>query len=132
MWDESGALSLTGDPTEEEWEAHDHWVQQSCEHEGFLISEPLGNITRVQHVREFLRGLQGDPGPKFPIHLKKVVYDGTHTGDFLAIKDSPALLREVDLVLASSDILTEGEKEFFHSMKRQCEASIATENPIVF
>src|SRR3954466_5875029 len=47
-WDESGAPSLTGDPTEEEWEAHDQWVQQSCEHEGYLVSEPLGNITRVQ------------------------------------------------------------------------------------
>ena len=33
------------------------------------------NITRVQHVREFLRGLQGDPGPKFPVLLKRVVYD---------------------------------------------------------
>ena len=130
--DESGEPSLSGDPTEKQWEKHDRWVQQSCEHEGYLISEALGNITRAQHVREFLRGLQGDPGPKFPILLKKVVYDGTHTGDFIPVKDSPALLREVDLVLGSSDILTECEKEFFHSMKRLCEASIATSNPIVF
>src|SRR5213079_2660917 len=92
--------------TEEEWEVHDQWVQQSCEHEGYLNSEPLGNITRVQHVREFLRGLQGSPGPKFPLLLKKVVYNGTHTGDFLPVEQSPALLREVDLVLGSSDILT--------------------------
>ena len=131
-WDESGAPSLTGDPTEEEWEAHDQWLQQSCEHEGYLVSEPLGNITRVQHVREFLRGLQGNPGPKFPLLLKKVVYDGTHTGDFLPLEHSPALLQEVNLVLGSSDILTEGEKEFFHSMRRLCEASIATRNVIMF
>jgi hypothetical protein len=117
MWDEAGSPPLSGDPTEDEWEAHDRWVQESCEHEGHVISEPLGNITRIQHVREFLRGLQGDPGPKFPILLKKVVYDGTHTGDWLPLKQSPALLRVVDLVLGSSDILTEGEKEFFHSMK---------------
>jgi len=32
-------------------------------------------MTRAQHVREFLRGLQGNPGPKFPILLKKVVHD---------------------------------------------------------
>jgi hypothetical protein len=83
-------------------------------------------------MREFLRGLQGDPGPKFPILLKKVVYDGTHTGDWLSVKESPALLREVDLVLGSSDILTEGEKEFFQSMKRLGEASVATGNPIMF
>ena len=131
-WDESGAPSLSGDPTEEEWEAPDQWLQQSCEHKGYLVSEPLGNITRVQHVREFLRGLQGNPGPKFPLLLKKVVYDATHTGDFLPLERSPALLREVDLVLGSSDILTEGEKECFHSMKRLCEASIATGNAIGF
>jgi hypothetical protein len=129
-WDESGAPSLSGDPTEEEWEAHDQWRQQSCEHEGCLVSEPLGNITPVPHGREFLRGLQGNPGPKFPLLLKKFVY-GTHTGNLLPLEHSPALRREVDLVLGSSDILTEGEKEFFHSMKRLCEASIATGNSVV-
>jgi hypothetical protein len=66
MWDESGAPSMSGDPDEEEWEAHDEWVRDSCEHEGFRISE-------------------------FP-----------------------------------------GELEFFESMKRLCEASLATGNPIGF
>ena len=131
-WDESNAPSLTGEPTEEEWEAHDRWVQQACEHEGFLVSEFLGNITRAKNVRQFVRGLQGNPGPKFPILLEKVVYDGTHSGDWIPVEQTPALLKEVDLVLASRDILTQGEKEFFESMKRLCEASIATGNPIVF
>lgn len=131
-WDESNAPSLSGDPAEEEWEAHDRWVQNSCEHEGFLVSEFLGNITRIHNVRDFLRGLQGNPGPKFPVLLKRVVYDGTHTGDWVPVKQSPALLREVNLVLGSSDILTQGEREFFEAMNRLCEASIATGNPIVF
>ena len=132
MWDESNAPSLSGDPTEKEWELHDHWVQESCEHEGFLVSEFLGNITRAQHLRDFLRGLQGKPGPRFPILLKKVVYDGTHTGDWIQAEESPTLLQEVETVLASKDILTPGEREFFDSMKRLCEASVATGNPIVF
>ena len=131
-WDQSSAPSLTGDPTEEEWEAHEEWVQNSCEHQGFLASEFLGNITRVKNVRDFVKGLQGNPGPKFPILLKHVVYDGTHTGDWLPAKQTPALMKEVDMVLASRDILTPGEKEFFESMKRLCEASIATGNPIGF
>ena len=132
MWDEAGSPSLSGDPSEEEWEAHDRWVQESCEHEGYLVSESLGNITRAQHLREFLRGLQGEPGPKFKILLKKVVYDGTHTGDWIAIKKSPALLKEVNTVLQSSDILADSEKEFFNNMKLLCEASIATGTPIMF
>jgi len=130
--DETGAPSLTGDPEEEQWEAHDEWVQNACEHQGFLASEFLGNINRVRNVREFVKGLQGEPGPKFPILLKKVVYDGTHTGDFVPAKQTASLMKEVDLVLGSKDILTEGEREFFESMKRLCEASLATGNPIGF
>jgi hypothetical protein len=72
------------------------------------------------------------PDPKFPILLEKVVYDGTPTGDWVPVKQSPALSQEVNLVLASSDILIPGEKEFFESMRRLYEASIATGNPIVF
>lgn len=132
VWDDLNAPSLSGEPNEDEWEAHHQWVQEACEHEGFLASEFLGNITRIQNVREFLRGLQGNPGPKFPILLKKVVYDGTHTGDWIPVKQSPALLKEVNLVLHSSDILTQGEREFFEGMKRLCEASLATGNPIGF
>ena len=112
-FDDSGSPLLTGDPTEEEWEAHEQWVQDSCEHEGFLASEFLGNITRAQHVREFLRGLQGDPGPKFPILLKKSCTTEPIRGIGFPVKQTPALLREVTTVLASSDILTPGEKEFF-------------------
>jgi len=131
-WDESNAPSLTGDPDQAEWDAHDKWVQRACEHEGYLVSEFLGNITRIRNVREFVRGLQGNLGPKFPILLKKVVYDGTHTGDWVPAKETPELLKEVNLVLQSSDILTQGEQEFFAAMKRLCEASLATGNPIGF
>lgn len=132
VWDEANAPSLSGEPTEEEWEAHDQWVQEACEHEGILVSEFLGNITRIKNVRDFLRGLQGNPGPKFPILLKRVVYDGTHTGDWVPAKQTAALLKEVNLVLQSSDILTQGEREFFEAMKRLCEASVATGNPVGF
>jgi len=131
-WDESNSPSLTGDPTEEEWDLHQRWLEESCVHEGYLASEFLGNITRAKNVRQFLKGLQGEPGPKFPILLKKVVYDGTHTGDWIPAAETPALLKEVDLVLHSRDILTHGEKEFFESMKRLCEASQSTGNPIAF
>jgi hypothetical protein len=80
----------------------------------------------------FLRGLQGEPGPKFPILLKRVVADGRHTGDWIPLKESPARLREVALVLGSSDSVTQGEKEFLDSMKRLGEASVAPDNPIMF
>jgi hypothetical protein len=130
--DESGSPSLSGEPTDEEWEAHDEWTNKSCEHQGVLVALFLGNITRARNIREFLRGLQGSPGPKFPILLEQVVYDGTHTGDWIPIKQVPKLLKEVETVLQSYDILTDSEKEFFNNMKELCEASLATKNPVMF
>jgi hypothetical protein len=132
IFDERGEPSLSGDVSEKDWERHDRWLGESCEHNGFVVGESLGNITLANHLRDFLRGLQGDPAPRFPILLKKVVYDGTHTGDWIGSKEAVRLLQEVDTVLHSSDILSESEKSFFTSMKRLCVASIATGNPIVF
>jgi hypothetical protein len=131
IFDERGEPSLSGNASEEDGEAHDRWLGESCEHNGFLVGESLGSITLAKHLRDFLRGLQGDPAPRFPILLKKVVYDGTHTGDWIGSKEAVRLLQEVDIVLHSSDILSQAEKAFFISMKRLCEASIAAGNPIV-
>lgn len=131
-FDDTGDATPTGNISTEDWIVHDRWFAESCEHGGFLVSESLGNINLAKHLREFLRGLHGDPGPRFPILLKKVVYDGTHTGDRISAEEAAKLLQEVDTVLHSSDILSDSEKSFFSSMKRLSEASIATGNPIEF
>jgi len=131
-FDETGEPVLTGDPSDDDWDAHDDWLGESCEHGGYLLALPLGNITRVQRLRAFLRGLEGKPGPRFPLLLTRVLYDGTHTGDWLASDKSADLLKEVETVLHSRDILAESEKEFFENMKQLCEASIETGNPIMF
>ena len=59
---------------------------------------------------------------KFPILLKKVATTDAHRR-LLPANERWRCCREVDLVLGSSDILTDGEHEFFDSMKRLCEAS---------
>jgi hypothetical protein len=130
-FDDSGEPTLTGDPTEVEGEAHDPWTAESCEQEGYLLSMFLGNITRVGDLRSFLRGLEGSPGPKFPALVKKVLYDGARTGDWISSKDAARELNEVDIVLHSSDILADSEKEFFTHRKLLFEASVATGNPIM-
>ena len=123
---------LSGDPSEEEWLVHDRWFADSCEHGGYLLSEPLGNISLVARIREFVRHLQGRPGPRFPILLEHVIYNGTHTGDSLAAAQVELLLKEVDMILHSADILSDTEKTFFETLRRLCEASMKTGNPILF
>ena len=111
---------------------HDRWFAESCEHGGYICAEFLGNTTRIVHLRDFLRGLQGSPGPRFPILLTNVIYNGTHTGDWISSDQAEKLLKEVNTVLHSQEILAESEKDFFFAMKRLCEASIETGNPIAF
>jgi hypothetical protein len=33
---------LTADPSDDEWEAHDYWLAQSCAHHRFILSMFLG------------------------------------------------------------------------------------------
>jgi hypothetical protein len=131
-FDETGEPYLKGNPSPADDALHDRWWTASCEHGGYQIGVRLGNITGVAKIREFLRTLEGNPGPKFPILLQKVVYDGTHCGDWIPIELTRELSSEVDIVLHSSDILNDWEKEFFGNMKKLCEASVVTGNPIVF
>ena len=130
--DETCEPVLTGEPSTDDWIVHDRWFAASCEHGGYLVSEKLGNVSLIAHVRDFLHCLEGKPGPRFPILLEKVVYDGTHSGDWILSSESADLLKEVNIVLQSNDILTDLEKEFFKSMQRLCQASIETGNPTVF
>jgi hypothetical protein len=131
-FDETGEPVLAGDPSTEEWDIHDKWYAQSCEHSGFLASARLGNIRMIAHVRELVRHLQANPGPRFPILLTQVVYNGTHCGDWIPIEKASELLHEVDTILHSKDLLTDSERRFFSSMRSLCMASIECGNPIVF
>ena len=98
--DEAGEPVLTVIASDDEWEAHDLWLGDAASMADILLSEFLGNITRVKNLRGFLRGLQGTPGPRFPILLEEVLYDGTHTGDWVPKQHTAALQKEVDTVLA--------------------------------
>jgi len=103
----------------------------SCEHEGFILSFSWATSQR-SGTCEASAAIAGKAGPRFPILLEKVLYDGTHTGDWLPNQRFAGATKEVDTVLHSSDILADSEKEFFNNMKLLCEASIATGNPIMF
>jgi len=60
------------------------------------------------------------------------VHNGTHSGDWISSKQALVLLEEVRTVLHTGKTLDDPDNDFFVSVKRLCEASIATGNPIVF
>jgi hypothetical protein len=131
VFDDGGQPALNDGASNDDWIVHDRWLTKSCEHGGFLVSVRLGNISMIAHVRELLCDLQRT-NLSCPLLLEKVVYNGIHSGDSIPSADVPLLQKEVDTVLRLSSTLDSTDREFFTSMGRLCEASIATGNPIVF
>jgi len=66
----------------------------------------------------------------FPLLLERVVYSGIHSGDWVAAQDVPQLLQEARRLqgLARDSLIL----EFAKDLVELAEASIATDNPIVF
>jgi hypothetical protein len=128
-FDETGEPILKGDADIELklWLKHDKWHRDSCQHSGYLVEKRLGNIATVAYVREFL---ENNSPPSFPLLLERVVYTGTHSGDWLAARDVPQLLAETQTLqgLTNDPLIL----EFANAMVELAEASKATGNPIVF
>jgi hypothetical protein len=128
-FDETGEPILKGDGDIELklWLKHDKWRRTSCPHSGYLVEKRLGNIATVAYFREFL---ENNSPLGFPLLLERVVYSGTHSGDWLAARDVPQLLAEAQTLQGlTNDPLV---LEFANAMVELAEASIATGNPIVF
>src|ERR1700734_3001946 len=71
--------ALTGDPPEEEGDAHDQWPGESCEHDGYLLSLFLGNITAVDTVLHCSHILE-DYEKEFSNNMKLLCEAGAATG----------------------------------------------------
>ena len=111
----------------------DQWSQhEACEHEGGeLVSHWLGNVALVG----FLRCQCGRQADRFPIMLEKVIYSGSHCGDFIDAATVRRLAVEVD---ALSNLACEDPKEdvfirdFENKMRELVLAALRVQKPIVF
>lgn len=94
-----------------------------------LVHKRLGNAAMIGFLREELKKLP-EADACFPIILNRVIYSGTHAGDQIATRDIPQLKRELALLSESS--APEDVKQFIDAMIELCDASLQTENPIMF
>jgi hypothetical protein len=130
--DESGFL-LCGSDDLDTQTAFDQWlVDQACEHEnGLLVQHRIGNIGLVANLRA---ALQTDPD-RFPVLLSRVLYNGTHCGDFIPATEVSQLLPEVEALAGIHCADTQMEhfmREFEAQMQELVETSLAVGKPIVF
>jgi hypothetical protein len=108
------------------WTEHDRWFERSCSHGGYVLQKRLGNATFIGHVLAFVNSVADE----LPILRDKVVYSGTHCGDFIEAEESVPLLEEARLLRQLSK--DRNTQQFASDMIELCEASLATGNPIVF
>ena len=102
--------------------AFDRWsYSQACQHErGVMLHHRIGNISLVAGLRQVI-GQQPD---KFPLILEKVLYSGSHTGDFLTFQEVEAIAAEVAM-LSEVHPDDEQEEQFLRGFESQLSALVA-------
>jgi hypothetical protein len=111
----------------------DHWrCYETCEHEaGVLLNRHLGNIGLIRVIRE---ELQREPAI-FPLLLQKVIYNGIHAGDHLAVSDFNQLKNELSELKAFQSRNRENQEDlnmFYGKMIELLTVALEINKPIVF
>jgi hypothetical protein len=91
----------------------------------------MGNLAQI----ELLRGELEREVAAFPVLLGKVVYSGTHAGDYLCLEDLPGVrteLEELERFVCSSESNQEYVDRFRGQMIELVEAAQHVAKPISF
>ena len=111
----------------------EEWLEKyACSHPGGVaLHHHLGGLGVIDFLREELERAPND----FPLLLGKVVYDGSHAGDFLAMAELKELLAET--IRLSGLRTSDGEEEallrnFERQLKELITCAIQMRKPIVF
>jgi hypothetical protein len=113
--------------------AFDEWTNhRACDHpDGILLQHQIGNAAQVGLFRSELER----HASTFPILLTKVLYSGTHGGDYLTLDETAALKVELDR-LASFVCLTQSDQGYVDWFRQQMmelvEAATRVRKPISF
>lgn len=96
--DESGFLEIESDD-DQLYFAFEEWKSSACEHPSMkLVHRRLGNISHIAVLRDIVSQLSSDPKEEFPVTWNKVIYSGSHGGDFLRVDEVRKLKDEIDVL----------------------------------
>lgn len=133
--DERGAPDISSkDPRD--IEAHDRWESlRPCQHQQFwLVERWLGNMSLIGSIRDLISQLSSDPAQEYPVLWSKVIYDGSHSGDFLTSGAVQQLSDEVDRLKRIEDhqVDTIALIELLRKLEELVQASGSVNKPISF
>jgi hypothetical protein len=113
--------------------AFDLWLRKrACEHKDSVwLHHHIGNVMLVSLLREELSTRANE----FPVLLGKVIYNGTHAGDYLSQEHIKNAARE--LMPLSEFTTADGKrqlyvKNFYKQMRELVEAAVSVGKPISF
>ena len=129
---ENGSLDCESDDPEI-LEEFDIWIRdRTCEHEkGILTGFYVGNATLIAEMWDEL----ANEAQKYPILLDKVLYDGTHCGDFLNKSDIIKLKSEIKRLSkfrCTDSEMQECMQTFQQQMSNLVDCAISVGKPIAF
>ena len=114
-------------------QAFDQWLwHHACNHpSGIFLHHRIGNLAQVGLLRSELQR----EAPAFPILLTKVLYSGTHAGDYLTLNDIADLKAELE-GLVTFVCSQQSNQEYVDWLRRQMtelvEAATRVGKPISF
>jgi hypothetical protein len=88
----------------------------------------IGNITLVGRLRDEISALMGEDC----MICEEILYDGTHTGDFIPFAEIPELAEEVERLCEMNATKSQKLVEFSAQLKLLIAAAEENRNPIVF
>ena len=129
----SGQVSFKWDAPNADQHRFYDWLAKACDHGpmGELVFHRLGNISLIAFLREIL----SKTPERFPVLLAKVLYDGTHGGDYLGLEEVSAVAAEVAALRAVGDTQPHNEaliRGFERQMSELVEAAQRLAKPIAF
>lgn len=133
--DETGSPDIISDDPLD-IESHDRWESlRPCQHEHFWLAERwLGNTSLIGSIRELIEKHSSDPAREYPTLWSKVIYDSSHSGDFLISNDVRKLSDEMDRLSRMENLLTTDTNlvEFLRKLQDLIRASLSVNKPISF
>jgi len=136
--EEDGCPELHSDNIEYSIE-FDQWrYRNPCVHNDLcLLHHRLGNMSAISRIRWVVQQITPEPETAFPLLWSRVIYNGTHAGDFLTPEEAITLGEEIQRLLASDlKTHTAEHKNFFNAFLQMLaelvEASRLVNKPISF
>ncbi len=112
----------------------DQWSDgyEACTHEGgVLVHHRIGNMSTVAYLRQILSPYKN----KLPILMQKVIYSGTHAGDYVPVNELESLKDEIDIISKMQMDNQDQEismRYFVRQMKELVECALSVRKPISF